>query len=118
MDTLRILQQNVAYWKPYKHNLINTYRDMNPDIILVNSHGLNANESLNIYGYIINKLNKSNELHDGSAILVKANIKHILTDYFIIDTLQVTVETSTGPINIATVYLPPRRSYLPIPDFH
>ena len=29
------------------------------------------------------------------------------------------MNTSTGPINIATTYLPPpRRPYLPFPDFH
>ncbi len=57
-------------------------------------------------------------MHDGSAILIKQNIKHKVTDDFDTDILQITIETNTGPINIATTYLPPRRPYLPITDFH
>lgn len=50
-------------------------------------------------------------MHDGSTILVKSQIKHKIKDYIILDILQVTIETSTGPVNIAT-------TYLSIPDFY
>jgi len=85
MDKLKIVQHNVAHWRPYKHNLTNIYRIIDPDIILINSHGMRAGESLKIYGYITHKINSNNELDDGSAILVKSYIKHKVTDDFITD---------------------------------
>lgn len=75
-------------------------------------------EELKIHGYTTHKKNTSNELHDGSSILIKTNTKHKITDDFISHVLQITVHTNTGPINISTTYLPPRRPFLPFPDFH
>ena len=118
MDNVKILQHNVAHWAPYRHILTNTYMTINPHIILINSHGLKTEENIKIQGYTSHKINSSNELHDGCAILVKDNIKHRIKDNYMTDILQITIETHTGPINIATTYLPPRRPYLPIPDFH
>ena len=63
-------------------------------------------------------INTSNEPHDGSAILVKSHIKHKVIDNFDTDILQITIQTNTGPIHIAKTYLPPRRAYLPITNFH
>ncbi len=103
--------------------LSNTYREINPDIILINSHGLTDNKTLYNYTctltYTTYTTNTNNELHDGSAVLIKTNIKHKITNDFDTDILQVTtVDTSTGPVHIATTYLPPRRPFLPITDFH
>ena len=55
------------------------------------------------------------ELQNGSAIAIKKNHNHKLIDDFITDILAIQVETSLGPIIIATTYLPPRRPYLPYP---
>ena len=118
MDKITVIQHNVAHWKPHRHNLINTYRTLDPDIILINSHGLKEEESLKIAGYTTYKVNISNELHDGSAILVKNNIKHKIKDDYITNLLQITVETSIGSVNFATTYIPPRRFCFPYPDFH
>ncbi len=119
MNTLTILQHNVAHWEPNKHMLSNTYREINPDIILINSHGLTDNKTLHLHTYTTYTTNTNNELHDGSAVLIKTNIKHKITNDFDTDILQVTtVDTSTGPVHIATTYLPPRRPFLPITDFH
>ena len=63
-------------------------------------------------------MNSSEEMNDGSAILIKQNLKHRINDDYDTDMLQVTIDTDTGPINIATTYLPPRRPFLPITDFH
>ena len=71
MDTLTILQHNVAHWKPNRYFLTNMYLHIDPDVILINSHGLKANERIKIYGYNTYIANSSNELHDGSAILIK-----------------------------------------------
>lgn len=117
MDTIKILLHNVAHWKPNRHNLTNTYKEINPDIILLNRHELKG-EPLKILRYTTHKINTDNDLHDGIAILVKNPMKQKVTNDFLTDILQITVETNTGPIYIATTYLPPRRPYLLIPDFH
>ena len=111
---------NITYptGKPNRHNLVNTYKTIDPDIILINSHGMKDEEQIKIYGYTTYKINTSNELHDGSAILVKSNILHKIKDDFITDVLQITIETSIGPVNFATTYIPPRRLFFPYPDFH
>ena len=85
MDKVTIIQHNVAHWNPYRHTLTNIYRDLDPDILLINSHGLHENEMLKIYGYTTYKVNSTNELHDGSAILIKSNIQHKIKDDFITD---------------------------------
>ena len=118
MDTIKIMQHNVAHWRTNKTTLIQTYNEINPDIILINSHGLKSSEQLKIHGYITYKVNSSEELHDGSAILIKQNIEHRIDDDFITDILLIKIETINGPINFATTYLPPRRPYLPFPDIH
>ena len=112
------MQHNVANWRTNKNILINTYMTINPDIILINSHGLKSDESLKILGYITHKINASNELNDGCAILVKSIIKHQINDNFLTDMLEMIVETSIGRIKIATTYIPPRRPFIPFPDFH
>ena len=75
-------------------------------------------ENIKLFGYTTYQINSSEERHDGSAILVKTTMKHKLMNNFITDVLAITVETHTGPITVATTYLPPRRPYLPYPDFH
>lgn len=84
---------------------------------MINSHGLKSNESLKIPGYIIHKINYSEENSDGSAIAVKQNIKYKLYDDFDTDVLAVEIEANLGPIIISTTYLPPRRPFLPFTDF-
>ena len=118
MENIKIVQHNVYNWNTNKLILINTYKNINPDIILINSHGVKTGENIKVYGYSSYIINSSNELSDGSAILIKQNLKHKIKDNFDTDFLQITIETDTGPINIATTYLPPRRPYLPFTDFH
>lgn len=118
METLTIIQQNVQYWPTRKFNLTNTYLKLNPDIVLINSHGITDNMPIKIQGYQSYTINKLNEIHDGIAILIKNNIKHTIQDEFITNVLQVTIETTLGKISLATTYLPPRRPYLPYPDIH
>lgn len=118
METITVLQQNVQYWPTRKFNLTNTYLKLNPDIILIISHGITYNTSIKIHGYQCYTTNKLNEIHDGIAILIINNIKHTLQDDYITNVLQITIETSLGKIAIATIYLPPRLAYLPYPDIH
>lgn len=65
-----------------------------------------------IPGYITNQINSSNEMHDGSAILIKKNITQN-DDNYITDVLETILNTETGEMSIGTTYLPPRRPYLP-----
>ena len=81
---------------------------------MLNSHGLKNNEILKIPGYRVYKVNYSENLSDGSAIAIKHNIKHKLFDDFDSDFLAVEINTSLGPIVIATTYLPPRRPFFTI----
>ena len=85
---------------------------------MLNSHGLKHNEELKIPGYKVHKINYAQSISDGSAIAIKFDINHKLYDDFDTDFLAVEVETSLGPIVIATTYLPPRRPFLPYTDMH
>ena len=111
------MQHNVLTWDQRKYDLSNTYRQLDPDIILINSHGLTDDSRLKIPGYRVHQTNLSNERHDGVAIAVKSRLRHRVDDDFISETLAVEIDTSDGPVAVATSYLPPRRPYLPHPDF-
>lgn len=71
MDTIKIIHHNVLHWPTRKSHLTNIYLEINPDIILINSHGIKEGENIKVPGY--NSFNKNiyNELNDGIAILVK-----------------------------------------------
>ena len=76
--------------------------------MLINASGLQDNERIKIYQYNVYQRNKSGEAHAGIAIAIKKNIEHKLLDHFNEDVLAVKVETSRGPLNIMTSYVPPR----------
>jgi hypothetical protein len=116
---LKIIQHNVRNWNVNnRFALSNVYLQEDPDIILINSHGLKQGEPLKIQNYDIHKVNKNNEDHSGAAIAMKSSIKYRLIDNFHSDMLGVTIETIAGPIHIATTYIPPRQRTLHYPDFH
>ena len=56
--------------------------------------------------------------YDGTAIAIRKNLHYKIMDDFLSDTLAVEIETSTGKIVIATLYQPPSRDFLPMPDFY
>lgn len=114
MDSLTIIQHNVAHCSPYRHILTNTYNGTEADIILINSHGTSHNNTIHIHNYTTHTINTKGELRDGGAILVKSNIKHKITDDFDTDVLQVTIETSTGCHNMpSTTETTPTNHRLP-----
>ena len=51
-----------------------SYLETNLELIIMNSHGLKNNESLKIPGYRVYKVNTSESLSDGSAIVIKHDI--------------------------------------------
>ena len=68
---LDIIHHNVRTWGRYKNNLSNYYLTHNPDIISINSHGLDSNKDqfLKIFSY--SNLTTGNGPHSGTAILCK-----------------------------------------------
>ena len=118
MNNLLIVQHNILNWNTNKDSVTYNFLQVNPDVILINSHGLKSNQTLNIPGYKIHKINSSETTYDGSAIAIKINTSHEIYDDFLTDVLAMQIETSLDPIIIATTYLPSRRPYLPYPDIH
>lgn len=116
IKTLKIVQHNVRSWRAQKINLYNIYRDIDPDIILINSHGCTADNKIKLFNYTVYQSNKAGEQHDGVAIAIKRDIKHVIIDNFNEEFLAVKVKTTLGDIQIATTYLPPRRNILPAED--
>ena len=108
---------NVLAWVfPRKVQLGNAYRGLGVDIILLQSHGLAARLPLKIAGYSVHKRNDTGEGNDGVAVAVKHGIRYELIDDFEDEVMAVRVITATGPVVLATCYLPPRRPYIPYPD--
>ena len=70
-----------------------------------------------MYGYTVYQRNARNEASDGVGIAVKSDIAHVVIDDFREEVMAVRLDTPLGPIVIATAYLPPRRAYVPYPDF-
>ena len=118
ISSLTIVQHNVLSWKSNKNSLIDNYLKVSPDIILINSHGLKSTEHLKIPGFKTYKINYTESHADGSAIAIKYNIPHKLFDDFDTDVLAVEIPTNLGPVIISTLYLPPRRPYLPFTDIY
>lgn len=71
MDTIKILQHNVHHCQTKRGNLIITYKGINIDIMLINSHGNNEGNNIKIAGCNCYMKNSLNELNDKSAILIK-----------------------------------------------
>ena len=50
-DILKILQANVQHWQTNKITFYNNIRSEDPDILLLNEHGVRENGKMKIYGY-------------------------------------------------------------------
>ena len=109
MPRLRVIQHNVLHWSTRKYDLFNTYRQFDPDLILINNHGMNDDTRLKIPGFRVYQVNSSGEASDGVAIAIRSRLNHRIQDDFLSDTLAIDIEISDGPLTVATTYLPPRR---------
>ena len=111
MEDLKVIQHNVLKWTaPRATELYNIYRQLDPDIILLNSTGRKQNEKIKIFGYKVYQRNYLNEEHAGIAIAIKNNIQHKINDNNDGDVMGVEVETNLGNIMIITAYAPPRHN--------
>ena len=118
MQSLTILQHNVNTWANKRHELYNTYRVLNPDIILLNHTAIQNGEKLKIYQYTVYDSNKTNSQYRGTAIAIKNNISHTIIDDFDTDLLAINVNTPEGTITIGTDYLSPSQPYLEFHDYN
>lgn len=114
MDSFTIIQHNVLAWTyNRRYELYNTYRDFDPDIILINAHGMKDDQRIKLFNYSIYQKNFQNEHHAGVAIAIKRTIQHVIIDDLEEDYLAVKISTSLGPLIIATGYQPPRLPHIP-----
>ena len=117
MDVITVVQHNVNSWNNKKYELSNVYRNLNPDIILLNDTGV-CEERIKIPYFDTYQSNKQGRWHRGTAIAIRSNMKYKLHDDFETDLLAVTIETQQGPITVATDYLPPNTDYLHYVDWN
>ena len=85
--------------------------------MLLQDHGLRNNSKLKLWNYSVIQQNKTNELHDGTAIAIRKDLKYTEESSFIEEMQAINLLTSRGNITIATAYQPPRRSHLLREDF-
>ena len=117
LSTTKIVQHNVLKWTYNRRNeLSNIYRQIDPDIILLNSTGINGNDRIKLYPYNVYQRNRESEQNAGIAIAVKRNIDHVIWDDFKDDILAIRVQTTKGPVIVGTGYRPPRRENFPMED--
>ena len=76
MNTLTIIQHNINGWKNKSFQLYNIYRQINPDIILLNHTGAIDNEKVHLQHYHTYSKNTNNARNKGTAIAVKSTIEH------------------------------------------
>ena len=117
-NNISIIQHNVHTWTDERAiELSNYYNLHNPDVILLNSTS-RPNKTVKIFNYNVYERNYLNEYQARIAIAVKKNIQHKILDDFQDDILGIRMETDKGPIELYTIYSPPRRNYLPIGEIN
>ena len=117
MERLTIIQHNICTWHNKRLNLSNVYRQIDPDIILLNHTGI-PTEPIHLRGYKIYSSNVQEQHSRGTALAIKSKIEHRMIDDVDDDLLAVEVSTRTGPIIIITDYLSPSADYINYHDYY
>ena len=115
INTLKIVQHNILHWRTNYLSIVNTLRTIDPDIILINSHG-NNNNKIKIFNYNIIQINSTGEVSDGSAICIKRSIPYKEIETANPDVLAISVPLHHENIIVSTFYSPPRKENLPTQD--
>jgi hypothetical protein len=115
---IKIIQHNVRHWNNNRFAFSNIYQAVDPDIILINSHGNKTTTPIKIQNYDVYLKNHLEDQHNGTAIAIKNNIQYRINENYHSDFLSVTIETTFGQISIGTAYVPFRIGYLHYPDFY
>ena len=116
-EKLTIVQINVNSWNSNKNSIVKMLQEVDADIALLNEHGCKEQQKIKIQNYSITQTNTLNQRNNGCAIAVKNNLKHRICNDYESDMLSTLIETSLGPIEIATAYIPPRVGHIHYPDF-
>ena len=115
---LKIIQHNANGWMPHRIQLSNSYRTIDPDIILINDTGLADRDRIKLFNYNVYQQNKTGERSDGCAIAVKKGIAHRHIDRnFDEEMLAIVVESDGGDILVSTGYFAPRHHVFPLEDW-
>ena len=108
-STIRVVFQNVNNWKTNHEALRPAYSKVNADVILLAHTGLEMEDRLKMPPYITYKTKNISGPFAGVAILIKPGISHeVIQKPFYEDTIAVRIDTTTGPIILATCYHPPK----------
>ena len=107
-NSLKIIQHNVRNFTTNKKQLYDFWETQKPDVILLNSVCLGNEDKPNRLNYISHNNYKTyytdKGKHNGSAILVKKSIRHILVKTGNNQLLAITLYTHTGPVTLSTFY--------------
>ena len=116
---IKIVFQNINSWNNKQNALKQHYEEISPDIILfAHTNIYPPLRPIKFHPYITYMHNTAT-IYSGVAILIKPDIKHSkITHKFTGDTIAIQIETSLGPIIVATHYSPPSRGYIPISDLN
>ena len=99
---LKIIQHNVHHYEPNKKLLHDIWTENSPDVILLNSTGLNPKGKITMDKYEV--FQTEQQIHSGSAILVNKSLRHKEIITGINQLLAVNIFTSEGIITLATFY--------------
>ena len=80
VSSLVIVHHNTLHWRTNYLSLANTYRKIDPDVILINSHGNQNDNKIRIFNYNIIQCNSTGERSDGSAICIRRSIPYKIID--------------------------------------
>ena len=106
---LDIIHHNVRHWGQHKNDLVNYYLKHNPDIISINSHGLNSNANKFVKIFSYSNLTTESGPHSSSALLARTNLKHAhFKTTMDPNSLYSIIHTDHGKILIYTLYRPPQ----------
>ena len=116
-SVLRVVFQNVNGWMANRNSLRPAYSKVNADVLLLADTGMEPTSKLKLHPYISYQTKNVTGTHAGVAILIRPEIAHkVIRDPFYMDTIAVQIETTSGPIIVATCYQPPRFGYPPFND--
>lgn len=107
MDYINITQINIRTWEKNKYLLTTALHSSLPDIFLLNENNTSKNIKCRGY-YTIQNFNN----HSGVAILIKNNIQFSIIPTSNDTILAIKIQTTLGPLIIATIYSPPRFNHI------
>lgn len=115
MIRLRVLQHNVVTWDRLRFDLNNTYRQFDPVILLLSSHGLTDDARIKVLGCRVHQRNASSEPSDRVAIAVRCRLYCRVEDSFLSETLAVAVDTFDNSPGGRHVLSPALTTFSPSP---